>query len=205
MSRGSRLSFSNHADVPLMVAKMLSFAISKRYQPVPVYHAPLHQDGVHLPLPATQALTTARTARHVMQTDVPLIPPDASIEHASQMTVENGGPAYLVGTRGRLLGSVSRQQLEDSRSRGRAADPVASIVDQSFVHAHVDHPIDVVLERFAQSGGILPVVSRADAHRIEGAITIDSMLKIAGRRAHARESQTAAAGAGGADAGNRIH
>jgi hypothetical protein len=82
---------------------------------------------------------------------------------------------------------------------------VASIVDPSFVHAHGDHPIDVVLERFAQSGGILPVVSRTDAHRVEGVITIDSMLKIAERQAHAQESYTAAAGASAADAGHPIH
>ena len=106
--------------VPLMVANMLSFAISKRYQPVPVYHALLQQDGVHLPLPATQALTAGRTARHVMQTDVSLIPPDASVEQAWQMTVEHAAPAYLVGTRDRLVGSVSHQQLDDSVRSGKA-------------------------------------------------------------------------------------
>src|SRR4030095_1852479 len=35
--------------VPLMVANLLSFVISRRYQPAPVYHALLQQDGVHLP------------------------------------------------------------------------------------------------------------------------------------------------------------
>jgi CIC family chloride channel protein len=35
--------------VPLMVANMLSFAISQRYQPDPIYHALLAQDGVSLP------------------------------------------------------------------------------------------------------------------------------------------------------------
>jgi len=35
--------------VPLMVANLLSFWISERYQPVPVYHALLEQDGVRLP------------------------------------------------------------------------------------------------------------------------------------------------------------
>ena len=39
--------------VPLMVANMLSFVISRHYQPVPVYHALLRQDGVHLPSAAT--------------------------------------------------------------------------------------------------------------------------------------------------------
>lgn len=35
--------------VPLMVANLLSFAISRRYQPTPLYHALLEQDGIHLP------------------------------------------------------------------------------------------------------------------------------------------------------------
>jgi CIC family chloride channel protein len=35
--------------VPLMVANLLSFVISHRFQPVPVYHALLEQDGVRLP------------------------------------------------------------------------------------------------------------------------------------------------------------
>jgi CIC family chloride channel protein len=35
--------------LPLMVANMLSLAISRRFQPVPVYTALLRQDGVQLP------------------------------------------------------------------------------------------------------------------------------------------------------------
>ena len=35
--------------VPLMLANMLSLTISRHYQPVPVYHALLQQDNVHLP------------------------------------------------------------------------------------------------------------------------------------------------------------
>ncbi len=185
--------------VPLMVANLLSFVISRRYQPTPVYHALLHQDGVHLPLPATQALTTVRTARQVMQTDISLIPSDASVAHAWRMAIEKPAPAYLVGTRDRLLGPVSHHQLEESMKSGRAEDAIASIVDRSFVHAHVDHPIDVVLDRFAQSGGILPVVSRADAHRIEGVITNDSILKLAERQAHKQASPPTVPTAGAAD------
>ncbi len=35
--------------VPLMLANMLSLAISQHFQPTPVYHALLAQDGIHLP------------------------------------------------------------------------------------------------------------------------------------------------------------
>jgi len=40
--------------VPLMLANMLSYMLAKQYQPVPVYHALLQQDNVHLPSPATR-------------------------------------------------------------------------------------------------------------------------------------------------------
>jgi len=140
-----------------------------------------------------------------MQTEVSLIPPDISVEHAWQMTVGRSAPAYLVGTRDRLVGSVSHQQLEDARTSGQVADPVASIVDHSFVHAHSDQSIDVVPDRFAQSGGILPVVSRADAHRVEGVITLDSMLKVADRRSRTRDSQPTSTRAEGAEVANHLH
>ena len=48
--------------VPLMVANLLSFLISRHFQPKPVYHALLEQDGVHLPGEASR-LTIGDLAR----------------------------------------------------------------------------------------------------------------------------------------------
>jgi CIC family chloride channel protein len=162
--------------VPLMVANMLSFVISRHYQPVPVYHALLRQDGVHLPSPATSAQASVRTAGQVMSTDVRFLPPDMSVKHAWQGVQERDDAAYLVGTRDRLLGTLTRDQLEDLQATERASDPISSVVDEAFVHAHPDHPIDIVLDRLSESGGVLPVVSRTQARRVEGVITHDSLL-----------------------------
>ena len=167
--------------VPLMVANMLSFMISRRYQPVPVYHALLHQDGVHLPSPATHATSRKRTAARVMHTDMALLSPDLTIDQAWQLAVQSGAPTYLVGADHQLVGSVSFEQLEKARDSGTADRTVWSIVDHEFVHAHGDHPIDVVLERLAQSGGVLPIVSRADVHRLEGVVTVEGLLRDGGR------------------------
>jgi CIC family chloride channel protein len=41
--------------VPLMVANLLSFVISRRFQPVTIYHALLEQDGIHLPSTPSRA------------------------------------------------------------------------------------------------------------------------------------------------------
>jgi CIC family chloride channel protein len=46
--------------VPLMVANLLSFAISRRYQAVPIYEALLVQDGIHLPGGSRAAVAAER-------------------------------------------------------------------------------------------------------------------------------------------------
>ena len=89
---------------------------------------------------------------------------------------------YLVGTRDRLVGIVTREQLEEWHASERAGDPLASLIEPSFVHAHPDHPIDVVLDRLSESGGVLPVVSRTEARRVEGVVTRDSILAATARR-----------------------
>jgi len=162
--------------VPLMVANMLSFVISRHYQPVPVYHALLRQDGVHLPSAATSTRGSVRTADQVMSTEMWFLPPDMSVAQAWRAAQEREDPAYLVGTRDRLLGTLTREQLEDLQATGRASDAVSLVVGDAFVHAHPDHPIDVVLDRLSESGGVLPVVSRIHARRVDGVITHDSLL-----------------------------
>jgi len=162
--------------VPLMVANLLSFVISKRYQPVPVYHALLRQDGVHLPSSAAHTAAATHLARHVMRPGVAFVPAESSIEDAWRRSLNDDDPAYLVGTRDRLVGSVMRERLGASMTAGAGAQSVSSLIDEEAVHVHPDHPIDIVLERFAQSGGLLPVVSRMEAGRVEGVITLEGIV-----------------------------
>jgi CIC family chloride channel protein len=114
--------------VPLMLANMLSFLISRRYQPVAVYDALLRQDQIHLPAHAVRRFAPGRSARDLM--------------------------------------NASREVL---------AEPPP-------VHVHPDHPVDVVFERFEQSGGVLPVVSRAHANHVEGIITVETITASLGRQ-----------------------
>ena len=99
--------------VPLMVANLLSFVISRRYQPVPVYHALLQQDGVHLPSAAVSTPKAVRTARHVMSTELSFIPAATSAADAWWWAMGQDTDAYLVGTHEHLYGTVTRQQLDE--------------------------------------------------------------------------------------------
>jgi CIC family chloride channel protein len=170
--------------VPLMVANLLSFVISRRYQPVPIYHALLHQDGVHLPSPTSHGLRKMRTARQIMSTDVSFLSPDMSVRDAWARSGEQDGSVYLVGTPDHLIGTVTREQLEQWNATHND-ELVARLVPDSFVHAHADHPIDVVIERLEESGGLLPIVSRAEVHKLEGVVTPETIVRVR-RRARQR-------------------
>jgi CIC family chloride channel protein len=163
--------------VPLMVANTLSFMISRRYQPTPVYHALLRQDGVHLPSATTKTSVPIRTAADVMRSDVTFMSPDVTVEQGWQWAAAHPAAAYLVGAPERLTGTITRKRVEELRESGHANEPLAAHLDETFVHAHPDHTIDVVIDRLSQAGGVLPVVSRRDARHVEGAITPETLLR----------------------------
>jgi CIC family chloride channel protein len=51
---------------PLMITNMLSFIISRRFQPTPVYHALLEQNHIYMPGPETRFGAVAWRARDIM-------------------------------------------------------------------------------------------------------------------------------------------
>jgi chloride channel protein, CIC family len=163
--------------VPLMVANLLSFVISRRFQPTPVYHALLQQDGVHLPAVSAKPPQRTWSASDLMSPAGTLVPVNCTIQSLWEKGAENGRPVYLVGDRGRLVGIVTGASLAKAVENGRTADPVGSIVEPTTVHVHPDHPLEVVLERFAQSPGILPVIDRADSGHVEGIVTMEEVLR----------------------------
>jgi CIC family chloride channel protein len=168
--------------VPLMVANLLSFMISRRYQPAPLYHALLQQDDVHLPGGVADPAAAVLAARELMDAAGPLIPADHSIADAWRLADANGASTHLVGTREQVIGVLSSARLAEAVRSGDGARPVSSLVEGSLTHVHADHPIDLVLDRLAQTDGILPVLSRTHSRRLEGVITMDSIVRFIHRR-----------------------
>jgi CBS domain-containing protein len=148
---------------------------------VPVYHALLHQDHIHLPSPGVAVAPRAWVARDVMVPDAAFIPAHEPVAHAWEALRASGRRAHLVGSRERLVGVVTLDRLAAAMDGGLSAEPVGSLVDEPLVHAHPDHSLDVVLSRFAESPGLLPVVSREDTQRLEGVVTLEDAVRMMGR------------------------
>ena len=69
-----------------------------------------------------------------------------------------------------------------------ADDVISSLVITDSAHAHPDHSLELVLNRLAQSPGLLPVVSRGDVHHVEGVITPQNLIEFVQRSGQSTDS-----------------
>ena len=81
-----------------------------------------------------------------------------------------------------VWGVVSLPQLEEAVEEKRGDGHVIELVDQrNFAHVHLDHSLDLALERMGSTGyDLLPVVSRANIHELEGVVTLLDVLRAFG-------------------------
>jgi CIC family chloride channel protein len=163
--------------VPLMVANLLSFYLSRRFQPVPLYHALLEQDHVHLPSAAVRAADDSWTAEHVMSRQLTFVPAQSTAAEAAAALDLAGVSVGLVGAANRLEGTVKASQLREAIARGEGDMPVGSLANTAPIHAHPDHPLAMVVERLAHSDGLVPIVTRDDAQVVLGAITVEAIMR----------------------------
>jgi CIC family chloride channel protein len=83
------------------------------------------------------------------------------------------------------------RELAEGTDTGTDTDKgkkVGELVDaQAFPHVHPDQGLDLALERMgANQNEILPVVNRADVHKLEGILTLRDVLDAYGVSARDR-------------------
>jgi CIC family chloride channel protein len=169
--------------VPLMISNLVSFFISSRLQKQSIYESLARQDGIHLPTaesrekeahfqvilamrPAAQVLTAGMTVAEALETI-----------RASEST------AWPVTDEAGVIGVLSFGKLQQQAVTGSAdAKPLRELLDGAdFPHLHVDHPLSLALERMGASQvNALPVVNRANIHKLEGVVTLKDVLTLYG-------------------------
>ena len=155
---------------------MLSFAISKRFQKKPVYHALLEQNHIYLPGPEVRPAGVWR-AKNIMTQQAEFISENASVQEASKTIAKSKSTTFLVGNWNHLAGIIARKNIEEALGAGRGSDPIGPLVTTQFEYLHADHPLELALERFGSNPDVLPVLSRNGNRKLEGVITIDTILK----------------------------
>ena len=163
--------------VPLMIANLASLFIASRLQRVPIYESLAHQDGIHLPAQKNKDLGQ-RKVFQVMRTATEDLAAQVTIREALERTRSSQLHSWLVMDEGNVVGVVAQATLENALHDSRAEQPLLSLFDTlEFPHVHTDHPVHLALERMSSAKvDMLPVVSRANVHKLEGIITLRDVL-----------------------------
>jgi CIC family chloride channel protein len=167
--------------VPLMIANLVSLFISSRLQPQPIYEALAVQDGIHLPSAETRQRQGKRQIIRIMRALTESLPSEITVGEALQRANLSKFQTWLVLDSGGVVGVINRTTLE----REFTQDPnleLRKIVDVlDFPHVHSDQGLDLALERMgANQIDVLPVVDRANVHRLEGIVTLRDVLEFYG-------------------------
>ncbi|MFZ0820950.1 MAG: chloride channel protein [Candidatus Acidiferrales bacterium] len=165
--------------VPLMISNLVSLFISSRLQPRTIYDALSLQDGIHLPAAETRHEQGRHLAGKAMRPAAEVLSADITVRDALDRTRSSELPAWPVEDQRGMIGVVNRAMLEREIATGSANKHLREILDpRDFPHVHSDHSLDLALSRMgAAQLELLPVVSRADIHKLEGVITLRDILK----------------------------
>jgi CIC family chloride channel protein len=170
--------------VPLMIANMVSLFVASRLQEEPIYEALAVQDGIHLPGTDSHQRGQRQVIR-VMRAASGSLSAETTVREAleklrsSEVQGELRGEvrSWLVTDERGVIGVISLSRLEQESGEG-ADKKLSELVDAlAFPHVHLDQGLDLALERMgANQIDILPVVNRANVHKLEGIVTLRDVL-----------------------------
>jgi CBS domain-containing protein len=106
---------------------------------------------------------------------------DSSVGEAGQAIASHSWETFLVGSKKKIAGLVTRHDIEEATRSGRTDAPLTSLLVPEWAHVHADHPLELALQRFRQTPGLLPVLSRGEASRVEGVITLETIVEFVRR------------------------
>jgi chloride channel protein, CIC family len=163
--------------VPLMIANLVSLFIASRLQKQPIYEALAIQDGIHLPSGESRHPPSSRQINRIVRPATEYLPADTTVREALERAHSSGFRSWLVIDRRGVVGVINLSKLERELVEG-ADKKLAELVDVlTFPHAHSDQGLDLALDRMgANQIEILPVVSRANIHKLEGIVTLRDVL-----------------------------
>jgi len=165
--------------VPLMIANLTSLFISSRLQKEPIYEALAHQDGIHLPNHKTREEVNQRRVFQVMSEAAETLPALITVHDALERTQLSQLRAWPVMDEDRIVGVLSQAILVSAAGQGRTEEKLIDLLETlDFPHVHPDHSLHLALGRMSVAQiDMLPVVNRADTHKLEGVVTLRDVLE----------------------------
>lgn len=168
--------------VPLMISNLVSFFISSQLQPQPIYEVLAYQDGIHLPTAESRSSAAQRLVIRAMRPANEVLRADMTAQEALEKAQVSGLRAWPVIGEPGLIGMITLTALQKAVADGLAQSRVMDLIEKGeFPHLHSDQSLTVALERMGAAGlDALPVVGRANVHKLEGVVALQDVLKFYG-------------------------
>jgi len=168
--------------VPLMISNLVSFFISSRLQKQAIYESLARQDGIHLPTAESRQQEGNRQVILAMRPAAQILTAEMTVAEALETIRSSESTAWPVTNDQGLIGVLSFGKLQQATTSGSATKQLKELLDGAdFPHLHLDHPLSLALERMGASQvNALPVVNRANIHKLEGIVTLKDVLALYG-------------------------
>ncbi len=168
--------------VPLMISNLVSFFISARFQKQPIYEVLAQQDGIHLPSVETRQQLEQRQVAHAMRDATEVLRAEMMVQEAQEKLNSSELRALPVCNERGVIGIVRLQDLTRGTNDDFASKRLRELLgEDEFPHVHADHSLHLALDRMdASQLDLLPVVSRANVHQLEGVLTLQDVLAVYG-------------------------
>ena len=115
------------------------------------------------------------------------LPAEITVRDALEQVCSSEFRTWLVADRRGVIGVINLSRLERELAEGADKKLGELVGALDFPHVHSDQGLDLALERMGTNQiEILPVVSRADVHKLEGVVTLRDVLDSYGVNLHRR-------------------
>lgn len=164
--------------VPLMIANLVSYFISRKIQSETLYEKLAHQDGIHLPVTGSRVRPDARVVGQVMHGPEEVLIASMTVDEACTLAQRSELTTWPVADDERLIGLISAETLRRMKNEGKGATRLAEAIGSAgFPHLYSDQSLDLALERMGASGlRVLPVVSRFNLQEMLGVVYLSDIL-----------------------------
>src|SRR6202140_5406084 len=168
--------------VPLMISNLVSFFISSRFQREPIYEVLAQQDGIHLPTAGSRIQESQRQVYQAMHAATEVLDARVTVQEALNKVSTSRLHAWPVCDESGVIAIASLSRLQKALTEGATQQPLSGILPtDEFPHVHMDHSLAVALDRMgAKHLDVLPVVNRANVHKLEGIVTLQDVLRLYG-------------------------
>lgn len=163
--------------VPVILANMIAYLLSRGLQPVPIFEVFTHQDGLELPsMEEAREESELHLEDALRPVDLPIIKGHQGIADVSQLISESHTSAFLISLWDGSWYAMTDGELTSVCATSNPDTPLERVLpaDRTPI-LFPDMPLDSALHHFPR-WPVLPIMNRASKGQIEGIVTQNDVL-----------------------------